>query len=174
MEFIKKMKKREFIEMSLKALAALLVAFMAIILMEGMIYSIQLNSLYNSTSSLTTVTNSTTAYCIPQSDDMYFIVCCIHQEDGNKWTSHKTDSLKSKENCIKRLADLDIAEEDIQWRAPNAFELSVDALRLSLMIIVLVGAVGGYFAYRFVSLAKQYKKIEDEFQRTGTIEITNA
>ena len=125
MNFKRKLKKITLGWVILYIFMSLLVAFMAIILMEGMIYSIQLNSLYNSTSSLTTVTNSTTAYCIPQSDDMYFIVCCIHQEDGNKWTSHKTDSLKSKENCIKRLADLDIAEEDIQWRAPNAFELSI-------------------------------------------------
>ena len=45
MEFISKMKKREFIEMGLKALASLLAAFLAIILMEGMIYSIYLNDL---------------------------------------------------------------------------------------------------------------------------------
>ena len=45
MEFIKRMKKREFIEMGLKTLAAILAAFLAIILMEGMIYSIELNAL---------------------------------------------------------------------------------------------------------------------------------
>ena len=37
MDFIKKMKKREFIEMSLKTVAAVLSAFIAVILMEGMI-----------------------------------------------------------------------------------------------------------------------------------------
>ena len=45
MEFINKMKKREFIEMGLKTLAAVFAAFLAIILMEGMIYGIQLNAL---------------------------------------------------------------------------------------------------------------------------------
>ena len=49
MEFIKQMKKREFIEMSLKALACLLGAFIAFILMEGMIYGIKLNTLIENT-----------------------------------------------------------------------------------------------------------------------------
>ena len=40
MEFIKTMKKREFIEMTLKTIAAICACFIAIILMEGMIYGI--------------------------------------------------------------------------------------------------------------------------------------
>ena len=44
MEFIKKMKKREFIEMGLKTLIAFFACFIAIVLMCGMIYSIGIKS----------------------------------------------------------------------------------------------------------------------------------
>ena len=71
MEFIKQMKKREFIEMSLKTLAALFAAFLAIILMEGMIYGIELNALKTKSTSSVATSDSTTAYCIKQEDDKY-------------------------------------------------------------------------------------------------------
>ena len=73
MEFINKMKKREFIEMGLKALAGLLAAFLAIILMEGMIYSINLNALKKDTGH-TAYSDSTIAYCIKEDDDKYFVI----------------------------------------------------------------------------------------------------
>ena len=69
MDFIKNMKKREFIEMGLKTLAALLAAFLAIILMEGMIYSIQLNTLKTKSESSVAISSSTIAYCIEESED---------------------------------------------------------------------------------------------------------
>ena len=58
MEFIKQMKKREFIEMGLKTLAAVMAAFLAIILMEGMIYGIKLNAF--ETKGSTSISNSGT------------------------------------------------------------------------------------------------------------------
>jgi len=71
MEFIKQMKKREYIEMGLKALAALLATFLAIILMEGMIYSIELNALKTKGKTLSFNNQCTTLYCIEESKDLY-------------------------------------------------------------------------------------------------------
>ena len=77
MEFINKMKKREYIEMGLKTLAAILAAFLAIILMEGMIYGIQLNALKTKSTTASAASGSTIAYCIhsPEkgNDDRYFV-----------------------------------------------------------------------------------------------------
>lgn len=73
MDFIKRMKKREFIEMALKTICAILASFLAIILMEGMIYGIQLNALVKNGSSVTFITNDektdgTIAYCIERGE----------------------------------------------------------------------------------------------------------
>ena len=72
MKFIKKMRNREFIEMTLKALSALLASFLAIILMEGMIYAIELNAIYNHSTVAIFYSDKTTAYCIEQETDQYF------------------------------------------------------------------------------------------------------
>ena len=118
MEFIKKMKKREFIEMGLKALASLLVAFMAVILFEGMIYSIQLNALYRSATSITTKSDSTYVYLVPRAEDEYYMVFC-----------HEWIQVKDGEICAIQLSDdltRAVGEPFVLFRAsetPNVSEV---------------------------------------------------
>lgn len=164
MDFIKNMKKREFIEMGLKTLAALCAAFLAIILMEGMIYSIQLNALQTkSESSLAQPT--TIAYCIEKEEDKYFVL--YYNEDTSnegyyEWSA--TQKLLSKDECEA------LSVKEVIYDAPNAFKFSITGTHY-IVISIFVAIVAGYFVYRFVRLASEYKKIEENYTKTGTIEF---
>ena len=166
MEFIKQMKKREFIEMGLKALAALLAAFLAIILMEGMIYGIELNSLKTKGTSTLTYSASTVAYCIKQDNDEYFILY-YNEDSSQQWSANKSqtrtlEQIKSDEfkSTVKKVV----------MRAPTAFELSITPIHFAVMSVFVL-AVAGFFTYKFISLNKEYQKVEDNFHKTGTIEL---
>ena len=170
MEFIKKMRKREFIEMGIKALVAFLAAFLAIILMEGMIYSVQLNSIMNYTQRNSDKDN-TIMYCIQQGDeDKYFLICFDSRPETdweNAWSAAKGDKLLTKAECEAMVGN---TVKEVEFRAPTAFELTITPTHYIVMA-VFVSAVAGFFVYKFVALSKQYKKIEEKFEKTGTIEL---
>jgi len=163
MEFIKRMKKREFLEMGLKTAAALLAAFLAIILMEGMIYSIQLHALKTESSSYLATSSSTIAYCIEQDDDKY-LVLFYNEEQEYQWSA-STDTMTLDE--VNKLT-----VKELVFDAPNAFQLSITGVHYVVMGL-FVAIVAGFFVYRFIRLAKVYKGIEEEFVKTGTIAFNN-
>ena len=165
MEFIKKMKKREFIEMGLKTLAAILAAFLAIILMEGMIYSIELNALKTKGSGYTIDAGTSVAYCIKESDDQYYI---IYRNEGSEreWSCKKGEVL-TYQQC-QAMEGTKVKE--VIMHAPNAFEFSISGVHFVVMGIFLAG-VAGFFAYKFVALIKEYNRIETNFKKNGTIEF---
>lgn len=164
MEFIQKMKKREFIEMGLKTLAALLACFVAIILMEGMIYGITLNSYMKNGSNAKFQDSQTIAYCIEVDEDQYFVLA-YNEEDGDPWSAAASD-LKTKAECEA------LTVKEVVYHAPNSFRFTITAGHYVVMAIV-VAAVVGFFVYRFIALAKEYNRIEDNFNKTGEIEISN-
>ncbi len=163
MEFIKRMKKREFIEMALKTLSALLASFLAIILMEGMIYAIELNAIYNHSTVAIFYSDKTTAYCIEQEPDQYFVIC--YDEEDKTW-SGTGDTLYTKEECENFNA------KNIVFNAPSAFIFSITPIHYVIMVLFVL-VVAGFFVYRFVALKKDYDRIIKEFNETGTIEISN-
>lgn len=162
MDFIKKMKKREFIEMALKTLASFFAVLLAFLLLEGMIYGIKLNLLYENAGEPSAVQSVTTAYCIEQKDGSYLAL--IHREDVNLWTSQIT----TKENCTKSY----LTAREVVFDAPSAFVFSVEGWHFAVLAGLVV-AVLGFFTYRFVRLGMSYKKIEEQYLKDGTIEITN-
>lgn len=164
MEFIKRMKKREFIEMGLKTLAAVLAAFLAIILMEGMIYSIKLNALKTKGHASASNSGTTIAYCIKQAEDEYFVVYYDKAENGEDIWSCVGSDTKTKAECEK------LAAKEIKFNAPSAFKLSITPTHYIVMAVFML-AVGGFFTYKFIALSKEYKEIEDQYQKTGTIEF---
>lgn len=170
MEFIKQMKKREFIEMGLKTLAAILAAFLAIILMEGMIYSIHLNALKNDNGH-TSYNQSTVAYCIKEAEDKYFV---IYYNEGLKDENGKLDEWAATKNQYKTKAECLAMEgstvKEVIMHAPNAFELAITPIHYVVMAL-FVAAVAGFFTYKFIALAKEYNGIEAEFKKTGTIAL---
>lgn len=163
MKFIKRMRNREFIEMALKALSALLASFLAIILMEGMIYAIELNAIYNHSTVAIFYSDKTTAYCIEQETDQYFVIC--YDEEDKTW-SGTGNVLYTRDECENFNA------KNVVFNAPNAFIFSITPIHY-VVIAVFVSVVAGFFVYRFIALKKDYDKIIKEFNETGTIEITN-
>lgn len=172
MEFIKKMKKREFVEMSLKAGAAILAAFLAIILMESMIYSIKLNALKTTQTTSTTSSESTIAYCIKDKNDKYFVI--YHDPENGTGVNEKGEKiywassaiLKTKAECEK------LNVKEVEFHAPNAFDLTITPSHFIYMSIFIAG-VAGFFVWRFIALANTYKKIEQQYEKDGTIELGN-
>ena len=167
MNFIKRMKKREFIEMGLKALASFFAVLVAIILMEGMIYGIELNALKTKGKNPYYLNTSTTAYCIKEGEDKYFVI--YHNEGGEKEWSAMANSFKTKAECLALEGN---SVKEVVMHAPNAFEFSITPVHYVVMGVV-VAAVAGFFAYKFITLKKEYDKIEDTFKKTGTIELGN-
>ena len=165
MEFIKKMKKREFIEMGLKTLAAMCAAFLAIILMEGMIYSIYLNDLKTNTNhdTYSISTNQTVAYCIKEGEDKYFVIYYNDNPetkgiDRSEWAS-KHDEYLTKQQCLD-LMNPNVKKataKDVVFGAPNAFKFSISYVHYIVMAVFVL-AVGGFFTYKFIALSKEYKK----------------
>ena len=176
MDFIKRMKKREFIEMGLKTLAAILAGFLAIILMEGMIYSIKLHTLTAKGTSemmLNDAKTGTVAYCIKQDDDKYFVLCYNEGQAENgassDWSSI-ANKLRTKAEC-EALEGTSVRK--VVFGAPNAFTLSITSPVHYVIMSIFMAGIAGFFVYKFVRLGQSYKKIEEEFKKTGTIEITN-
>lgn len=165
MEFIKRMKKREFVEMTLKTICAILASFLAIILMEGMIYGIQLNAYLKNGSTEVAVNNTTIAYCIERGKDEY-VVLCYNEGWDEEWSCSST-TLRSKEECENLEGT---AVKEVVFHAPNAFKFSITPVHYAVMAVFVV-LVAGYFVYRFVALTKAYKEIEDNFNKNGVIEL---
>ena len=178
MEFVNKMKKREFIEMGLKTLAAVLAALVAIILMEGMIYGIHLNALKTKGDGRTLIQNQTIAYCIEEAEDKYFVIYYNDDPtskgiDRGEWTAQSGKYLTRKE-CeeLVNKSTQTVPIKDVVFRAPNAFEFTISGTHYIVMAVFVL-AIGGFFTYKFIMLSKEYKKIAENYKKTGTIEIGN-
>lgn len=166
MEFIKQMKKREFIEMGLKTAAAILAAFLAIILMEGMIYGINLNALKTKGSGYVAQDGSTIAYCIKEKEDKYFVIYHNPENKDGEWTASK-DTYLTKAECEAMEGTI---VKEVKFNAPNAFKFTITPIHYVVMAVFVLG-VAGFFTYKFIALNKEYTKIEDTFKKTGTIEF---
>jgi len=169
MNFIKQMKKREFLEMSLKAFASLLIVFLTIILMEGMIFSIQLDGLLNATSQKPAYGEDTVVYCIEDKEKEGFYKVIYFNEDTRdegffEWSV--SNGLTSEETIKQKFAN-----NEVHYRTPNAFELSIEGFHYIIMGVVVAGVVG-FFVYKFIRLNNAYTKIEEQYKKDGTIEIT--
>lgn len=172
MEFIKRMKKREFIEFGLKAAAGLILAFVAVILMEGMIYSITLNAYRTKGENSNSNSDYTIAYCIEtdkendNGEDLYFVL--NHNPETDEWSAVASDgALKTKAQLLA-----DQSKKELVWHAPSAFTFTITPVHYVVITIFMAG-VAGFFAWRFVKLSASYKDIENTFKKTGAIEISN-
>lgn len=165
MEFIHKMKKREFIEMSLKTVAAVLALFLAVILMEGMIYGIKLNALLTKSSSILKQSDFTVAYCIEQDDDEYAIVY-YNEQVPSKWCA------ESRTYSLEYIKSTEFTQDvkKVVMHAPTAFQLTITPTHY-IVISIVTSLLAGFFVYKFIKLSKEYKRIEENYRKTGTIEI---
>ena len=153
---------------------SLMFAFIAIILMEGMIYSITLNAYMKNSSSANTNSTSTVAYCIEdgvndKGETVFFI---LYQDETNavEWSATKTSKTHT-ETYIKNNIENKTVKE-VVWHAPSAFEFTINSTHYAIIAVFIVG-VAGFFVYRYFKLNNSYKDVIKTYKETGTIEITN-
>ncbi len=173
MDFIKRMKKREFIEMGLKALASLLLAFIAIILMECMIYGINFKAYKDKGTSTMLYSSDTIAYCVEDGknnagETVYFVLN-YNEDQKREWTADPKNKLTKDQIIAKYIDEYDAK---VVWRAPNAFEFTITPVHYVVMGVFIAG-IAAFFTYKVIKLDKSYKEVEENYKKTGTIEISN-
>lgn len=157
MEFLKKMKSREMIEMGLKTIFGVIVGLVLIILMEGMIFGIYMNKINENTASQY-VASDCVAYCEEIGDDEYKIY--LHNTESGSWHVKVYNESKTQiENGNY---------EKVIYRAPNAFDVSIKGVHYVVMAIFIAGVLA-FYGWRFYKLDKEYKAFEKKFKKTGKI-----
>lgn len=157
MDFLNKMKSREMIEMSLKTIFAVLVGIILIILMEGMIYGIYMDKIEKNTASSYTVSQCV-AYCEQVGDDEYKVY--LHDTGAESWQIRMIN--QSKQDI------LDSKYQQVIFRTPNAFDVSISTTHYFVMAGFIV-AILGFYGWRFYKLHRDYVGFEKKFKKTGKI-----
>lgn len=156
MEFLKKMKSREMIEMSLKTIAAVLAGLILILLMEGMIFGVYMNHIDKNKATQWTP-QTCVMYCAEQADGTYDLY--IHDVENGSW--------QVKQDVEKANIATD-GFKDVIWRAPNAFDVSIKGVHYFVMAGFIV-AILGFYGWRFYRIHKEYKGFEKKLKKTGNI-----
>ena len=153
MEFLKKMKSREMLEMSFKTVMAVLVGLILIVLMEGMIYGIYMDKIKENKETSYAV-GACVAYCEQVDDDEYMIY--LHNTQSGAW-------------CIKAInnskAEIESAGyKDVLYRKPNAFDVSISGTHYIVMGVFISGILC-FYGWRFYKLNKEYKNFEKKYKK---------
>ena len=161
MEFLKKMKSRETFEMTLKTIASVVVGLILIFLMEGMIFGIYMNKINDNKFNSGTISKCV-AYC-EEVDDNEFKVY-LHNTETGSW---HVENLTLSEETLKSREEAKVYH-DVEWRAPNPFDVSINGVHYVVMAGVIVAIIGLY-GWRFYKLDREYKGFEKKFKKTGKI-----
>lgn len=157
MNFLKRMKTRERVEMSLKTIAAVIVGVALIFLMEGMIFSIYMTKI-NDNKTPQFIATTCVAYCEEVGEDEYKIY--LHDTEYNSWSVRSANF--SKEQIEKS------GYAEVVYSAPNAFDVSINTTHYIVMA-VFIAAIIGFYGWRFYKLEADYKKLEKRLRVKGTI-----
>ena len=157
MEFLKKMKSREMIEMSLKTVFGVIVGLILIILMEGMIYNIYMTKIKENKANQYMPVQCT-AYCEQIDEDEYRVY--LHDTSSGSW--HIKAFNESKEQIETA------GYGDVEFRKPNAFDVSITGTHYIVMVVFMAGVLG-FYGWRFYKLNKEYKAFEKKYKKTGKI-----
>ncbi|MBQ7798797.1 MAG: hypothetical protein IJ371_06720 [Clostridia bacterium] len=153
MEYLKQLRRREMIEMSLKTIAAVLVGLVLIILMEGMIFGIYMNKIKENNETFNAKADCV-VYCDKIGEDEYEVY--VHNTVSGSW------SIKPLTQTKEQIEEGKYG--DVVYRAPNAFDVSIKGSHYIVMAIFIAGILG-FFAWRFVKLNKEYTKLETKHQK---------
>ena len=157
MDFLKKMKSRELIEMGLKTILGVFAGLIMIILMEGMIFNIYMDKI-NSNKTAQCAASDCVAYCEKVGDDEFK----IYLNDTRQGSWH-IEMLNSTEEEILNSNYLEIV-----WDAPNAFDVSINYVHYIVMSTFII-AILGFYGWRFYKLHSEYKNLEKKLKKTGKI-----
>jgi len=157
MDFLKKMKSREMIEMGLKTIVAVIVGIILIILMEGMIYNIYMNKINDNKTSQYAVSDCV-AYCEKLEGDEYKVY--LHNVISDSWHVKLINSSKS---------DIENSDyKDVKWNTPTAFDVSISGTHYIVMAVFIV-AICGFYGWRFYKINREYIGFEKKLKKTGKI-----
>lgn len=157
MEFLKKMKSREIIEMSLKTAAAVIVGLILVLLMEGMIFNIYMDKIKENTTSQYAPADCV-AYCEEIGEDEYRVY--LYNNSANSW---QTKQFNSSHQNIK-----ETQYNKVVWDSPNAFDVSITGTHY-VVISIFIASIIGFYSWRFYKLNQEYAKFEKRFKKTGKI-----
>lgn len=157
MEFLKKMKSREMLEMGLKTIIGVLAGLVLIILMEGMIYGIYMDKIKENKETFSVVADCV-VYCEEVGEDEYQVY--VHNTETGAW--HIESITKTKEQVETK------GYKDVVYRVPNAFDVSITGTHYIVMAVFIAGVLG-FYGWRFYKLNKEYKGFEKKLKKTGKI-----
>ena len=157
MEFLKRMKSRERVEMSLKTIMGVIAGLILIILREGMIYSIYMNKIEENKATQY-VSGNCVAYCEEVEDEKFKVY--LHDTKFDSWQVLSSNYTKEQIASAKY--------GDVVYRTPNAFDVSITGTHYIVMLI-FEGIVLGFYGWRFYKLEKEYKGFEKKYKKTGKI-----
>lgn len=157
MEFLKKMRSRDTLEMVLKTIMAVLIAIILIFFMEAMIHSIYIKKIKENTNG-PTIPAQQIAYCEEIDTNKYRVY--VHDIENSTW--HTLVGGSSKEYVESR------GFKEVYFRQPNAFDVSITWVHYIVMGVFVV-AVLGFYGYRFYKLDKDYAKFTAKLQKTGKL-----
>ena len=159
MEFLKQMKSRETIEMALKTVAAVLVGVILIFFMEGMIFSIYMNKIKENKATQYVASNCV-AYCEEVEDGEYKVY--LHDTESDSWQVSIVNKSKAE---IKATG-----YKDVEFRTPNAFDVSISGVHYVVMAAFIV-AILGLYGWRFYKLNREYAAFAKKLKKTGKLSI---
>ncbi len=157
MNFLKQMKTRERVEMSLKTIMALIAGLILIILMEGMIYSIYLNKIEENKATQY-INKQCTAYCELVDENEYK----VYLND----TVHGSWQVLTFNHSKEQIQEANYGK--VVYRKPNPFDVSITPTHYIVMA-VFECAILGFYGWRFYRLDKEYKAFEKKYKKTGKI-----
>ena len=157
MEFLKKMKSREIVELALKTVMVVLVGIAIIFLMERMIYGIYMDKI-NENIAKQYVASDCIAYCEEIGTDEYKVY--LHNTESDAWFVKSFNSSKAQIESDDY--------KDVIYRAPNAFDVSITGTHYIVMAVFIAGILG-FYGWRFYKLNKEYVGFEKKLKKTGKI-----
>lgn len=175
MEFLNRMKKREYIEMGLKTAIGVLLGIIVIFLMEAMITSIYMKSIDNREGSYPSTAESSVYYVIENSDNTYDIYLNYEPNGADVWVLHYDNCSQEKYEALwetdGELYRSNHSEKGgVIFREPNCFDIFINWAHYLVMVIFIM-AIGGVYAWRFTLISKEYKKLAKKLNKTGKVFI---
>ncbi len=157
MEFLKKMRSRENVEMVFKTICAVLVGIILVFLMERMIYGIYMDKIKENKASQY-IASQCVAYCEEIEDGTFKVY--LHNTKSGSWHIKAYDESKALIESA--------GYKDVVYRTPNAFDVSITGVHY-IVIAVFIAGILGFYGWRFYKINKEYTKFEKKYKKTGKI-----
>lgn len=176
MEFLKHMKKREYIEMGLKTAIGVLLGIIVIFFMEAMICNIYMDAIKDHPGSYPSTPEDSVFYVVKNDNKTYDIYLNYDPDGVDSWVLHHDDYSQSSydalwEEGVGELWKADNSKNGaVLNRKPNCFDIYMNGVHYAVMVVFIL-AIGGVYAWRFTLIAKEYKKLERKFNKTGKVFI---